>query len=342
MPLIQSLSYTNQNVNTGKNVAFAAVAQDYDFVNFRVYLYELAATSSLKQAICTITKNGQVASRTNIVPSVTTSVTSVGLHSDMFTLASGDQVSIFVTSATATDTTNVDIIAELWGTPDLTNQITTVDTVVDAIKAKTDNLPTDPADQSLLETYISVETAPLASAAAVGAVSSVVNNIDSRLPAVPASASDVVSYVAVTAANAATLAAGNVAFLSYAHSSQVITSTSTEDLSSATKVWFALKDSYLETDAQSLIFIEKTAGLTHVGKSAIVSPIVSTDGSLTVGGSSGAWTFTVVLKSEAAAYLADYTGSGKLGEIKATISGLDLVIGTVTGAINSGVIRTNA
>ena len=157
-------------------------------------------------------------------------------------------------------------------------------------------------------------------------------------------ASDVTvnSSVAVTAANAATLAAGNVAFLSYAHNSMVITSTSTEDLSSATKVWFALKDSYLETDAQSLIFIEKTAGLTHVGKSAIVSPIVSTDGSLTVGGSSGAWTFTIVLKSEAAAYLADYAGSNKLGEVKATIGGLDKVIGTVTGAINSGVIRTNA
>ncbi len=155
-------------------------------------------------------------------------------------------------------------------------------------------------------------------------------------------ASDVTASVAVTATNAATLAAGNVAFLSYAHSSQVITSTSTEDLASATKVWFALKDSYLETDAQSLIFIEKTAGLTHVGKSAIVSPIVVTDGSLTVSGSSGAWTFTVVLKSEAAALLADYAGSGKLGEIKATIGGLDKVIGTVTGAINSGVIRTNA
>ncbi len=148
--------------------------------------------------------------------------------------------------------------------------------------------------------------------------------------------------VAVTAANAATLAAGNVAFLSYAHTSQVITSTSTEDLASATKVWFALKDLYSETDAQSLIFIEKTAGLTHVGKSAIVSPIVSTDGSLTVSGSSGAWVFTVVLKSEAAALLADYAGSRKLGEIKATIGGLDKVIGTVIGAINSGVIRTNA
>jgi len=170
-----------------------------------------------------------------------------------------------------------------------------------------------------------------------------VENLDAAVStrATPADVT-VTASVAVTAANAATLATGNVAFTSYAHNSQVITSTSTEDLASATKVWFALKDLYSETDAQSLIFIEKTAGLTHVGKSAIVSPIVTTDGSLTVGGSSGAWTFTVVLKSEAAALLAEYAGSRKLGEIKATIGGLDKVIGTVTGAINSGVIRTNA
>ena len=168
-----------------------------------------------------------------------------------------------------------------------------------------------------------------------------VENLDAAI-STRATAADVSTSVAVTAANAATLAAGNVAFISYAHNSMVITSTSTEDLSSATKVWFALKDYYSETDAQSLIFIEETAGLTYVGKAAIVSPIVTTDGSLTVGGSSGAWTFTVVLKSEAAALLADYAGGTKLGEIKATIGGLDKVIGTVSGAINSGVIRTNA
>jgi hypothetical protein len=219
---------------------------------------------------------------------------------------------------------------------DLTGLFHTTDTTVDAQDAFSNSY------DALILATISIEASILASSAAVSAVQSVVKNIDSRLPAVPASASDVVSYVAVTAADAAVLAAGNVAFTSYAHTSQVITSTSTEDLSSATKVWFALKDLYSETDAQSLIFIEKTAGLTHVGKSAIVSPIVSTDGSLTVGGSSGAWTFTVVLKSEAAALLAEYAGSRKLGEIKATIGGLDKVIGTVTGAINSGVIRANS
>jgi len=46
--------------------------------------------------------------------------------------------------------TNVDSVLEDTATT-LDGKITTVDTVVDAIKEKTDNLPTDPADESLLE-----------------------------------------------------------------------------------------------------------------------------------------------------------------------------------------------
>lgn len=42
--------------------------------------------------------------------------------------------------------------------------VATVDTVVDAIKAKTDNLPTDPADQSAVEAAITAAAAPLATA----------------------------------------------------------------------------------------------------------------------------------------------------------------------------------
>lgn len=49
--------------------------------------------------------------------------------------------------------TNVDSVLEDTATT-LDGKITTVDTVVDAIKAKTDNLPTDPADESLLEAAI--------------------------------------------------------------------------------------------------------------------------------------------------------------------------------------------
>jgi len=46
----------------------------------------------------------------------------------------------------------------------------TVDTVVDAIKAKTDNLPSDPADESSLEAAITAATSPLATSAELAKV----------------------------------------------------------------------------------------------------------------------------------------------------------------------------
>jgi hypothetical protein len=50
--------------------------------------------------------------------------------------------------------------------------VVTVDTVADGIKAKTDNLPSDPADQSLLEAAITTATSPLATASSLSTVAS--------------------------------------------------------------------------------------------------------------------------------------------------------------------------
>ena len=52
-----------------------------------------------------------------------------------------------------------------------------LDTEIAAIKAKTDNLPTDPADQSAVEAAITAATAPLATAVALATVDSVVDAI---------------------------------------------------------------------------------------------------------------------------------------------------------------------
>jgi hypothetical protein len=52
-----------------------------------------------------------------------------------------------------------------------------VDTVVDAIKLKTDNLPSDPADQSAVEAAITAATSPLATAASLATVDSIVDDI---------------------------------------------------------------------------------------------------------------------------------------------------------------------
>lgn len=179
MPLIESQSFTNQNIASGKSITFAAAPANYDSASLRVFLYELSAASSTKAFSMFITKAGSgVESRFPIVPSFTTTVSSVVLLSDPFPLSIGDVIRINIVGG-AGDSANPDIIAQLWGIPDLSALITTVDGVVNAIKAKTDNLIANPADESLLEAYISSETAGLATSAALGMVSSVVNTLPS-------------------------------------------------------------------------------------------------------------------------------------------------------------------
>lgn len=48
-----------------------------------------------------------------------------------------------------------------------------LDLLIDAIKAKTDNLPTDPADQSAVEAAITAATSPLATAASIAALNDI-------------------------------------------------------------------------------------------------------------------------------------------------------------------------
>lgn len=68
----------------------------------------------------------------------------------------GKNASGTVTTALLVEQINVDLTT-------LINNLATVDTVVDAIKARTDNLPSDPADESLLEAAIAaIPTAPTA------------------------------------------------------------------------------------------------------------------------------------------------------------------------------------
>jgi hypothetical protein len=58
-----------------------------------------------------------------------------------------------------------------------------LDLLIDAIKAKTDNLPSDPADQSAVEAAITAATSPLATAAALDAVD---NYVDTEVAAIKA------------------------------------------------------------------------------------------------------------------------------------------------------------
>lgn len=170
------------------------------------------------------------------------------------------------------------------------------------IKDKTDNLPTDPADQSLLM-------------AAIAGIS--VN-------------------IAVSETDALAVASGVLSITSYAQLAQSVTSTTTEDLSAATKLWLAIKDSKSETDAQSLVFVEKTGGLTVLAKAAHAT---IADGSLVVSGVSGAWVIALEINASASGALHNLSGSGKFAEIKALVGGDVIVLWSGLCTISKGVIR---
>ncbi len=176
-----------------------------------------------------------------------------------------------------------------------------------AIKAKTDNLPTDPADQSII--------------------------LDAIAGVSPSSA---VLSLAVSQAEADSASKGEVSLTSYHQLTQSITTTSTEDVGAADKIWFAIKDAVSEADASSLIFVEKTAGLSIVAKANYAT---TTDGSLVVTGSSGNWAITITIKAAATALLHEYAGSAKKAECKALIGGQPILLWSGSADIYQGVIR---
>jgi hypothetical protein len=88
--------------------------------------------------------------------------------------------------------TNAELNAALAASDDATLAAIAAEAVkTSAIKAKTDNLPTDPADQSLLEAAITAATSPLATPAQVNAQVLDVLSVDtfSELTAPPAATS---------------------------------------------------------------------------------------------------------------------------------------------------------
>lgn len=84
---------------------------------------------------------------------------------------------------------------------DIPAQLTTIagylDTEIAAIKAKTDNLPTDPADQSAVEAAITTATTGLATASALSTISGLVDDLEGRLSATRAGYLDNLSAGAV-------------------------------------------------------------------------------------------------------------------------------------------------
>jgi hypothetical protein len=86
------------------------------------------------------------------------------------------------------------ILDDLHGT-----DLPAVKTETAAIKAKTDNLPTDPADQSAVEAAITAATSPLATTAALAVVDGIVDDLHSTdLPAVKADTAAILTDTGTT------------------------------------------------------------------------------------------------------------------------------------------------
>lgn len=122
--------------------------------------------------------------------------------------------------------------------------------------------------------------------------------------------------IAVSAATASTVATGTASITRFYTWSQSFTSTATANLSAATKLWAVGKLKLSTADDDAEFFIEETGGLTRLAGAAYAT---TTNGSITVSGSSGAWSVTCKLEEAVTGSLRELTAA-KFA-IKALVAG---------------------
>lgn len=145
--------------------------------------------------------------------------------------------------------------------------------------------------------------------------------------------------VAISTTTAASVSTGALAVRTYHSLSQAISSTYAGDLSAATKLWLAVKAEKDDTDAQAVIFIEKTAGLTVLAGAAYTTVA---HGSLTVGGLAGAWTVTVALDEVATGLLTAYADGMLWAECKALVAGTTVAVWDGVCDVSRGIVNAVA
>lgn len=147
----------------------------------------------------------------------------------------------------------------------------------------------------------------------------------------------VVASVAISTTEAENVASGRLAIRSYYSFSQVIESTSTAALNTATKLWLAIKANEDDLDSAALVLIEKTAGLTVLAGAAYTS---TTHGSLAVAGSAGAWEIPAALDEVVTGLLHSYATSGLYAEVKALVGTATIPVWDGHAAISKGIVRS--
>lgn len=214
-----------------------------------------------------------------------------------------------------------------------------------AIKAKTDNLPADPASNTQVNTRLASasysappSTSSIASAVwsaltsgltTVGSIGKfLIDNLSNGLTAT----------VAISQAQAQNVASGSLAIGAYSTFAQSIDTTHSQELSSATKLWLAVKANSNHSDDQAIILIEKTAGITRLLGENYAS---TTDGSIDVSGVSGDWSIDITMSANATSLLTGYDKT-ILGEAKAIVAGKEIVLWSGPVAITTGLVRAHS
>lgn len=234
----------------------------------------------------------------------------VGLNFDNVKNAASAHTLSNITIPIVTDVTNgVDLIASLKHVAGVAGYDRTTDSL-EAIGSKVTNLPTDPADESLLE-------------AAIEAAAHEVT---------------VVASVAVSSTVAAAVSTGSMTIESGYTFRQSVVSTLTDDISAATKLWLAIKQNTNQVDSSSVIFIEKTSGLTIL----LGNPYSTVaHGSLVVSGSSGAWNIAVYIGEIVTALLLGSNSEYYVG-IKAKIGSDTFSVWEGNCFITDGIVHTTS
>lgn len=133
-----------------------------------------------------------------------------------------------------------------------------------------------------------------------------------------ATPADVVCALAVSETDLEEAMAGMLTITLWHSWEQIIESETTEDLSTATKLWLGIKRDWKEeTDAWALVLIEETAGLQVLAQEAYTG--APANGSLTVSGGVGAWQIVARLEKEVTGELEAWGNQEARAELKAIV-----------------------
>ncbi|MFA4973461.1 MAG: hypothetical protein WC683_12655 [bacterium] len=176
--------------------------------------------------------------------------------------------------------------------------------------------------------------------ARTGADSDTLETLSDQIDGV-ATPDDVTVSLAVSATEAAAISSGQIALTLWHTLSQSVTSTSTADLEAATKLWLGIKaNPRADTDAESLVYIEATAGLQYLAGAAYTGS--AANGSLTVSGEAGDWDILIELQETVTGNLSAWGGEVVDAQVKALVGGDTVNVWSGTCRIGYEVVRAVA